>query len=104
MRDDLARDFLGLDVATLARGEQPLLHRTGQFYDSHHSTILFRGYSTIPCAFAALSFGKICRTTDSSTMVFTATHSGSLSIEIVGFLSAGRMATRRSRSTPSTFR
>jgi hypothetical protein len=29
IRDNFGRDFLGLDVATFARGEQPLLYRSG---------------------------------------------------------------------------
>src|SRR5882724_4644757 len=56
---------------------------------AHYSTTLFRGYSTIPSALAALSWGMIFHAVDSSMIVFTATHSPSLKFEIVGFCSAG---------------
>ena len=59
--------------------------------DSHHSTILFSGYSTMPCACAAFSFGIRCRTTSSSTMVLMATQSG------VGKRGDGRILQRRQR-------
>src|SRR5262249_14370544 len=79
-------DAFSLVVALIPCREQLLLYRFRQPKDSHRqSTILFKGYSTIPWAFAALSFGRICRTTDSSMMVFTATQSASLNVEIVGF-------------------
>src|SRR4029077_824521 len=74
-----------------------------QFQDAHHSTILFKGYSTIPCAFAAFSLGRICRSTASSTMVFTATQSASLSSEIVGFFSAGSTCNTPARFSRLTF-
>ena len=50
------------------------------------SMILFSGYSTMPRAPACLSCGTMCRTMFSSMIVFTATHSGSDSDEIVGVL------------------
>src|SRR5581483_1825445 len=61
------------------------------FEDSdHHITILFRGYSTMPCAPASFSRGIMLRTVVSSRMVLTATHELSLRVETVGFLRAGR--------------
>ncbi len=56
----------------------------GRADDSHQSTILLRGYSTIPEAFAFLSFGISSRTVCSSMIVFTATQPSSLNGEIVG--------------------
>ena len=53
-------------------------------------TILFSGYSTIPCAPACFKRGMISRTVVSSRIVFTASHSSSLRCEMVGRLSAGR--------------
>src|SRR5262249_28404411 len=38
----------------------------------HHSTTLFSGYSTIPCAFAAFSLGITSQAVCSSITVFTA--------------------------------
>src|SRR5258707_3285249 len=104
VRDNLGRDPLGLHIASVARSKQLLLHGCSESQDPHQSTILFRGYSTIPWAFAALSLGKICRTTDSSTIVLTATQPGSLSIEIVGFFRAGSMAITRAKSSRRQFR
>src|SRR6266436_4289102 len=92
--DDLGCHSLRFRITLLPRTQKLFLNRGCELYDAHQSTILFKGYSTIPCALAALSFGKICRTTASSTIVLIATHSGSLKAEIVGFFSAG--------STPST--
>src|SRR5215470_1536222 len=65
---------------------------------SHHKTTLFSGYSTIPSALAALSCGMIFHAVVSSIMVFTATHSASLSAEMVGFCSAGNTARTPSKS------
>ena len=48
------------------------------------STILLSGYSTMPCALASLSRGMRSRTVFSSMIVLTATHSSSLSDEMVG--------------------
>src|SRR5262249_38076148 len=56
------------------------------------SMILLSGYSTMPRAPAALSFGTSVRTTLSSRIVLTATHSGFDSDDTVGFCSAGRIA------------
>src|SRR5712692_3062123 len=100
--EDSGGDALGLEVAPPAAGEESLGGGIGQSEDAHHSTILFSGYSTIPCACAAFSRGIICRTISSSTIVFTATHAGSLSSEIVGFLSAGRTASTPARCSRRT--
>src|SRR5579864_4983098 len=84
-------------------------HIIGQFEYAHpvqiilHSTILFSGYSTIPCAPAAFKRGMIERTTSSSMIVFTAIHAGSLSVETVGFLSAGSTASTAARCSLRTF-
>src|SRR5215472_12296392 len=59
-------------------------------YSDHHITILFSGYSTIPCAPACLRRGMMSRTVDSSRMVFTASQSSSLKCEMVGRFNAGR--------------
>ena len=64
---------------------------------SRHSTILLSGYSTMPCARAAFSRGIRSRTVRSSMIVLTATHSSSLSGEIVGRCSAGSSAEHRRR-------
>src|SRR2546421_4218511 len=96
--------MLDFHVALLARTQKFLFDRWCKSHDAHHNTILFKGYSTIPWALAALSFGRIWRTTASSMMVLTATQSGSLKVEMVGFLSAGRTprtAWRSSRRTLS---
>src|SRR6266849_5159546 len=100
--EDSGGDALGIEVAPAAAGEESLSGRVGQSEDSHHSTILLSGYSTIPCACAALSRGMICRTTSSSTIVFTATHSGLLSAEMVGFFSAGRTSSTAGRFSRRT--
>lgn len=52
-------------------------------------TILLSGYSMIPSAPAALSWGMISRTTRSSRIVSTATQPGWLSDETVGLRKAG---------------
>src|SRR5262249_3740390 len=67
----------------------------------HHKTTLFSGYSTIPSALAALadlSCDMIFHAVVYSIMVFTATHSASLSAEMVGFCSAGNTARTPSKS------
>ena len=63
-----------------------------------YSTTLFSGYSTIPVAPAAFSFGTTSRTVDSSRIVFTATKDGFDNSEIVGEFSAGSIASTCSRS------
>src|SRR5208337_4360517 len=90
-------------VVRLPQLQQPGLRLRSEFQDAHHSTILFKGYSTIPCAFAAFNRGKICRTTDSSIIVFTATQSASLNEEIVGFFNAGSAAKTACRFSRRTF-
>ena len=57
-----------------------------------HRTILLIGYSTIPWPPAARTFGMNSRTVRSSMIVLMATHSGSLSEEMVGRCKAGRSA------------
>src|SRR5579863_3665210 len=71
-------------------------------YQLHHKTTLFSGYSTIPVALAAFSCGITSRATPSSTIVLTATHSESLSWEMVGELSAGSTARTAARSLRRT--
>src|SRR5260370_32060893 len=65
-------------------------------------TILFSGYSTIPCPPASLRRGIMLRTVVSSRMVCTATHPASLRFEIVGFLSAGRILRTAARQSLRT--
>src|SRR3989475_12644656 len=91
-------------IPLCAAREQPLFDSRCELEDAHHSTILFRGYSTIPWALAAFSLGRIWRTTASSMMVLTATQFGSLKAEIVGFFSAGRTARTVGRSSRWTLR
>src|SRR5258708_10506065 len=102
--NDFGSDGMGFLIALRTAREQPLLDSRCEPENAHHSTILFKGYSTIPCALAAFSFGRICRTTASSMMVFIATQSGSLKVEIVGFLSAGRTPRTACRSSRWTFK
>ena len=72
-------------IVAAAAGEQaPERGTIGGGYDAHHNTVLFNGYSTMPWARAALSLGIRSRTVRSSMIVLTATHSSSLSEEIVG--------------------
>src|SRR5205085_4576597 len=72
--------------------------------DTHgYGTILFNGYSTIPVAPAALSFGIRSRTCNSVRIVLTATHVLSLNAEIVGFFMAGRSVSTASRPSARTF-
>src|SRR5882757_1738667 len=59
---------------------------------AHHSTTLFNGYSTMPCACASLSRGTTSHAADSSITVFTASQLSSLKVEMVGFFNAGRTA------------
>src|SRR6266436_283767 len=101
--DNLQRDAFSLCVMLLARAQKLLLDRPRKSHDAHHSTILFKGYSTIPWALAAFSFGRIWRTTASSTMVFTATQSGSLRVEIVGFFKAGKASMTPAKCSRRTF-
>src|ERR1700730_10778922 len=103
IRNDARRDLLSFQITLLALLQQSALKACREFHDFHHSTILFKGYSTIPCAFADLSFGRICRTTASSIMVFTATQSGLLNVEIVGFFRAGSTLNTASRCSRFTF-
>src|ERR1700683_1481456 len=65
---------------------------------AHHITTLFRGYSTIPCAFASLSFGIRVQAVCSSMMVLTATHSPSAKGATVGFFNAGSRPRTPARS------
>src|ERR1700694_1738858 len=102
--DNLRRDAFSFCVMLLARTQKFLLDRRRKFHDAHQSTILFKGYSTIPWAFAALSFGRICRTTASSTIVLIATQSGSLKAESGGFFHAGRTPRTACSSSRWTFR
>jgi len=67
--DNLGGHGLGFSILPGTARMQPLFDSRREFDDAHQSTILFKGYSTIPWALAAFSFGKICRTTASSTMV-----------------------------------
>src|SRR5205807_3537351 len=62
-----------LDLAHVSRGRFPR-------QNPHYTTTLFSGYSTIPCAFASFSRGITSQASDSSITVFTASHSGSLSV------------------------
>ena len=62
----------------------------------HYITTLFSGYSTMPCALASFSRGITSQAGDSSITVFTASHSGSLRVEIVGRFQA-RAAPRAPR-------
>jgi hypothetical protein len=48
---------LGRRVTAMARAQEFAGSSAGEFDDAHQSTILLSGYSTIPCAFAALSRG-----------------------------------------------
>src|SRR5271156_2975173 len=65
---------------------------------AHHITTLFSGYSTMPCAFASLSFGIRFQAVCSSMMVLTATHSPSARGATVGFLRAGSSPRTPARS------
>ena len=96
---DARSDAFRRGIAPAVRAKQILRNFPIESDDTHHSTILFKGYSTIPCALAAFSFGKICRTTASSMIVFTATHSGSLSGDIVGFFNAGSTSSTPGKSS-----
>src|SRR5882724_546915 len=102
--DNLGGHGLGFSILPGTAGMQPLFDSRREFDDAHQSTILFKGYSTIPWALAAFSFGKICRTTASSTIVLIATQLGSLNAEIVGFLSAGRTPRTACKSSRWTLR
>src|SRR6267143_1455384 len=102
--DDLGCHSPRFRVTPLTRTQKLFLNRRCELDDVHQSTILFKGYSTIPWALAALSFGKICRTTASSTIVLIATHSGSLKAEIVGFFRAGSTPSTAARSSRWTLR
>src|SRR5260370_6079843 len=102
--NNLGGHGLGFVILLGTASKQPLFNSRCEVDDAHHNTILFRGYSTIPWALAVFSFGKICRTTASSMMVLTATQSGSLRAEIVGFFSAGRTARTAGRSSRWTLR
>jgi hypothetical protein len=90
-------------AALLQRTHKPVSPQPVKNTHAHHITTLFRGYSTMPWARAALRRGMISRTVFSSITVLTATHSGSLSCEIVGRLRAGRTASTFSRSCRRTF-
>src|SRR6266446_170759 len=102
--DDLGCHSPRFRVTLFARTQKLFFNRRCELDNAHQSTILFKGYSTIPWALAALSFGKIWRTTASSTMVLMATHSGSLKDEIVGFFRAGSTPSTAGRSSRWTLR
>src|SRR5262249_31599907 len=95
--DDFRGRALGSRIATPSSRQKLLRGCRGQVFYAHHCTILLSGYSTMSCAFAALSFGIICRTTSSSTIVLIATQSGLERLEIVGFFRAGNAARTASR-------
>jgi len=50
--DDLGCDSLRFRVTLLARAQKLFLNRGCELDDVHQSTILFKGYSTIPWALA----------------------------------------------------
>src|SRR5262249_46928666 len=101
---EFARIFKQRDVTALTHVSQNRSHHALGFLEAHrfsrdqsasvaviqspdhHITILFNGYSTMPCAPASFKRGRIVRTVDSSRMVFTASHCSSLKCEMVGFL------------------
>src|SRR5712671_8196184 len=85
------------------RSEQLFFDARSELDYAHQRMILFKGYSTIPCALAALSFGRSWRTTASSMMVLTATQSGSLRVEIVGFFKAGKASMTPAKCSRRTF-
>src|SRR5262249_12871239 len=103
IRHDPGRSSRGFPIVQEPRGQQPRFYERREGQNVHQSTIFLRGYSTMPWALAAFNFGSSWRTTASSIMVFTATQSGSLSVETVGFLSAGNTASTASRSSRRTF-
>src|SRR6266849_2555028 len=92
--EDSGGDALGIEVAPAAAGEESLGGRVGQSEDSHHSTILLSGYSTIPCACAALSRGMISPPPPSSPIGFPAPPPG--------FFSAGRTSSTAGRFSRRT--
>src|SRR5258708_25421578 len=106
LSENARRYMLGSRIVRAVAGEESRGNRVGELEDTHQigitllayarpqSTILLSGYSTIPCAPAAFKRGMMVRTMFSSTIVFTAIHAGSLSVDTVGFFSAG--------STPNT--
>src|SRR5208282_2063840 len=102
IRYDASGRAMRFAILSLAQLRQIRFSFWAQFQDAHQSTILFKGYSTMPCAFAAFKRGRICRTTASSMMVFTATQSESLSAEIVGFFNAGSTDSTEARSSRRT--
>src|SRR6267154_5265510 len=65
---------------------------------AHHITTLFNGYSTMPWAFACLSFGIRVQAVCSSMTVLTATHSPSAKGATVGFFNAGSTPRTAARS------
>ncbi len=46
--DDACGDALGFQVALVASAEEVFFHDGSEFKDAHQSTILFKGYSTMP--------------------------------------------------------
>src|SRR5580658_7406924 len=66
-------------------------------------TTLFKGYSIIPSAPAALSWGINSRTTRSSMIVSTATQPARLRLETVGLRKAGRVLRSEARSFSCRF-
>src|ERR1700676_56000 len=69
VRNNASGHALCFGVPLNTRCEKLSFQRRCKPQDAHQSTILFKGYSTIPCAFAAFSRGKILRTADSSMLV-----------------------------------
>src|SRR3984957_15059268 len=99
--DDRRDDTLGLFESHRFTRDQPRSILVIE-NPNHHITILLSGYSTMPCAPASLRRGIIVRTVVSSRIVLTASHSSSLSVEMVGFLSAGSTAMTFARFAFST--
>src|SRR5580704_2779326 len=85
-------------AAVLQSAHEPVFLGSLKNAKTHHITTLFSGYSTIPCAFACLSFGIRVQAVCSSIMVLTATHSPSAKGATVGFFSAGSRPRTPARS------
>src|SRR5205085_8156221 len=87
--DDVADALVECGVRAFITPEQRVNLPCVSCVDDLHGTILFSGYSTMPVAPAAFSFGIRSRTCSSVRIVLTATHDLSLNAEIVGFFIAG---------------
>src|SRR6202140_2998013 len=87
-------------AALLQRSYEPVFRSPlkNAHHIAHHITTLFSGYSTMPCAFASLSFGIRVQAVCSSITVWTATHSPSARGAAVGFFNAGRRPRTPARS------